>query len=108
METERLADRVGGFERELVDERFRRKTDAVLALQQWPECATNRRVFAPCQHNARILQRLQQLMRAQREAAVADAQTHRRPKPLGADVVAIKIRFAPRRRIHYVAVPLHQ
>src|SRR5262249_44808885 len=83
MEPERLADRVRSLESELVGKRFGRESDAVLFLEQRTEAAADGLVLRPGKLHAVVLQRREELARAQREAAVADAMPVVVPEPLG-------------------------
>ena len=108
VEAERLADRIRRLERKTVGERFVGEADAVLLLEQRTKCAADRHVLDVDQANSRILQRFEELARAQRKSAVAHAAPRFRPEPLGADVIAIEKRGVPRRRIDDIAVPLDE
>ena len=79
-----------GLERESIRRRFVGETDAERALQQRSKRVADRQILVVALHDARILQRVEQAARAQRETAVADAAPRRLPEPLGADVVAVE------------------
>ena len=97
MKAERPADRVRGFEREPVGERLVAEDDAVLALEQCPVRAADRRVLRVHELDARIGERVEQALRAQREAAVAHPHVVV-PGPLRAEIVAAEERGVPGRR----------
>ena len=74
MKPERRADRIRRLERKTVGERLVGEANSVLALEHGRKRAADGRVLGFDERDARILQRAQQLARAQRKAAVADAQ----------------------------------
>src|SRR6185437_4415801 len=123
VKAERQSDRIGGLEREAIGERLAREADAVLVLEQRTERPADRDVLCVRsrierlrariarrrgQRNARILQRLEELARAQREAAVADAPRVVVPVPFRADVVGVEEGVVPRIGVDDISIPLHE
>ena len=78
------------------------------AFEQRSAGAPDRDVFGFVKLDARVLQRLEQLPRAQREPAVAHPHRVVEPVPLGADVIAVEERRVEGARVDDVAVPLNQ
>ena len=115
VKAEGFADRIRDLEGKCIRERFRAEDDAVLALEQRPEDAADRFVLGSGKLDPGILQRDEELPRAQRKASVADA--HRVvqrlllagvPEPFGADVITGEKLGAPRRGIDDITVPLDE
>ncbi|TMH55590.1 MAG: hypothetical protein E6H53_16680 [Betaproteobacteria bacterium] len=108
MKAEGLAQWIRGLEGECVGERFRTEHDAVFMLEQGTESTADGLVLGACQPNARVLQRFEELARAQREAAVAHALRGVVPGPFRADVITAQERVAPGIGIDDVTVPLDE
>jgi hypothetical protein len=108
MKAERPANRVSGFKCKPIGESLVGKSNAVIAFEQRAKRPADGLVLDHRQRDPRVLQRLQQAARTQREATVPD--THRVvvPEPLGADVIAVEERRIPCIGIAHVAIPLHQ
>ena len=115
VKAERLADRIRDLEGKCIGERFRAEDDAVLALEQRPEGAADGFVLGSGELDPGILQRDEELPRAQRKASVADSHRFLQPilrccvpEPFGADVIAGEKLGTPRRGVDDVAVPLNE
>src|SRR6516162_9929954 len=108
MKAKRLADRVRDLEGKVVGELFRGEDDAVLPLEQRPELSADRLVLCSVDLYARILQRVEQLARTQREASIAHTVGIVMPEPLGTDVITSEKLVFPCLRVDHVAVPLDQ
>ena len=73
VEAERLSDRIRGLEREPVGQRLAAEAYAVLAFEQRPERAADRRVLGLDEHDARVL-------RAPRAGGASAAKSRRCPR----------------------------
>ena len=109
VEAERLADRIRGLEREAVGQLLRCRRRMPYSRSSSGRCVRQIVVVLGLDElDARVLQRVEQAARAQREAAVAHAHAVVVPEPLRAQVVAVEKRRVPGLRVDDVAVPLDQ
>jgi len=108
VESEGLTDRVSRLDGKAVGERFAAETNAVFPLQKWTIRPADGFVFYAVQGDARILQGLQQALRAQREPAVAHSHEVVVPEPFGAQVITRHEFGRPRIRVDHEAVPLDE
>ena len=108
VEAERLAHRIGGLERKAIRECGIAKADAVLTLEQIAKRSADGDILGLVELDARVLQRIEQAPRAQREAAVAHVVPVRVPEPPCTEVIAVEECIHPRRGVDDVTVPLHE